>query len=348
MQNKAIWDTNLSRIKKAQRIAHFGDWELDLATGSAIWSEEACSIYGLHADDNRHTYAVWESFIHPEDIDEVRAKIAASQKDHSDYNFQHRIIRRDGSVRQIHSHVTFESDAAGKPVSLYGVAHDITDSTKARHELSQAEDNLRLILDLIPLSIYARQQNGDYIFGNHIFLKHYGITTDELEGKNLKDFVNTQEELDELISQDKLVLASGKKLVVSEFRQKNHEGMMTCWKITKIPFVPKGQTQKAVLGIAEDITLMKKREEDLLEMSLSIASRNKDLERFSMMVSHDLRGPVATLLGATKMIDEIKLTQEELSLFAAGIKNSLNKLDDIIRVLNDVTGRKDYISRTEG
>lgn len=106
MKKQTTWDTNISRLKKAQRIAHFGDWELDLATGAAIWSEEACSIYGLHADDNRHTYAIWESFIHPEDIDEVRANIAESQKDHSDHNFQHRIIRKDGSVRQIHSHVT--------------------------------------------------------------------------------------------------------------------------------------------------------------------------------------------------------------------------------------------------
>ena len=58
------------------------------------------------------------------------------------------------------------------------------------------------------------------------------------------------------------------------------------------------------------------------------------------MVSHDLRGPLSTIMGISDLIKNVKLDQEDLSVFIAGIEESLIKLDNIIRVLNDVTSTK--------
>ncbi len=51
------------RLKQAQAIAHIGSWELDLTTGIAEWSEEACRIYGLDPANHLHTYEEWLSFV---------------------------------------------------------------------------------------------------------------------------------------------------------------------------------------------------------------------------------------------------------------------------------------------
>jgi PAS domain S-box-containing protein len=334
-QNKL--EDSLKRLKRAQRIAHFGNWEQDMQTGIVNWSDETCRIYGVPETENQQTFESWQSFLHPDERTSVVAIVQDAIKNKEALHFRHRIVRRDGTERDAESHLAFDFNDDDQVAGMYGVAHDITEIIATKKDLARTADNLQLILDLIPLSIYARQANGDYIFGNHVFLKHYGLKSEDLRGKNLKDFVRSEAELLELASQDKLVLSSGKKLIVSEFRQVNHAGNPTYWRIIKIPFAPRGQEVKAILGIAEDITQTKKREEDLLQLSESISARNNELERFSFMVSHELRGPLSTIMGVSELIDHVRLSQDDLAAFIYGIRNSINKLDDVIRVLNDLT-----------
>jgi PAS domain S-box-containing protein len=202
--------------------------------------------------------------------------------------------------------------------------------------LMRSETMLKMILDLIPLSIYARYENGDYIFGNHVFLNHYGITAEDLKNKNLRDYVRSPEEFEILTMQDQHVITSGEKLFVSEFKQADHEGMIKSWRIIKVPFTFEGQERKAILGIAENITERKKYEEEIIDMSNTIAARNRDLEKFSFLVSHELRGPLTNIMGFSELVDNMHLEQADISTFLAGIKDFLTKLDTIIRVLNDL------------
>jgi PAS domain S-box-containing protein len=326
-----------TRFKQLQKIANIGSWELDFSSGLSIWSEIACQIYGFPIDDIIHTYEEWESFIHPSDIEYIKSVISLSQKTFTDYSFNHRIIRRDGTMKHIYSQVEYLFDKDGEPTGLYGVVDDVTDIINLKNSLTKSDTNIRLIMDLIPMSIYARDIEGYYIFGNHVFLNHYGITADELRGKHLRDFVRSQQEYEELSGQDQKVISSNEKLFVSEFKQIDHTGATKAWRIIKVPFTPEGHSKKAILGIAEDITSQKKQEEDLVNLTDSLSKRNKDLEQFSYMVSHDLRGPLSTLMSVSEVIDNIKLDQDDVSLFIQGIKESLIKLDKIVRALNDIT-----------
>lgn len=333
--------SELRRMNQAQRLARFGSWELDLSTGISVWSEEACRIHGLDIADNRHAYEDWVAMVFPDDLKDVLWHLEGLGTEKKSATFYCRIVRPNGEVRNVHCIIECEFAADGALTGIYGVTHDVTDYLVVKRDLTTTEQNLQLILDLIPLSLYARQANGDYIFGNHVFLDHYGITAEQLKGKNLKDFVRSEAEYMELSAQDHLVLSSGKKLVVSDFRQKDHQGVEKVWRIIKIPYIPKGQTDYAVLGIAEDITTQKQKEENILQMSEVILERNKELEQFSMMVSHDLRGPLSTIMGVSDVIDTVHLTQDDLSVFISGVRGALSRLDDIVRRLNDITSRKD-------
>jgi PAS domain S-box-containing protein len=337
MENQKKLEETISRFKKMHKIAHVGYWELFFSTGKSVWSDAACEIYGITADNNIHVYEEWESFVHPDDLEDVKGQIELAQQTFTNHTLNYRIVRKDGKIRHLYSQVEYQFDKERNPTGLYGVVHDITDIVNTKDTLLKSEINIRLLMDLIPMSIYARDADGYYLFGNHIFLNHYGITADELKSKHLRDLVTCEEEHGILRAQDQQVLSSDEKLFVSEFKQKNHTGEPTAWRIIKVPFTPVGHTKKAILGIAEDITTRKKQEEELIDLTNSLTKRNNDLERFSQMVSHDLRGPLATLMGASDMIDNIRLDQDELALFINGIKSSLLKIDNIVRVLNDIT-----------
>ena len=322
--------------KKIERIAHVGSWHLDFATGISTWSAETCKIYGIDEHDTIHSYEDLEARIHPEDRDKVKNIVADIRQSKSSSGVQHRILLSNGSIREVYSSIECIVDEQGRATGLFGVAQDVTDIVRTKNDLSRSEENMKLIFDLIPLSIYVRRANGDYIFGNHIFLAHYGITAEELKGKNLKDFIKVPEELVELRRQDALVLASEDKLFVTEFHQKNHEGKSTYWRILKIPFIPVGETEMAILGIAEDVTMEKERVNKIVEYSETITERNRQLEQFSFKVSHELRGPLTTIMSVSEVVDKMNLTNEELSLFVEGIRNSVSKMDSVIHELNEI------------
>jgi PAS domain S-box-containing protein len=123
-----------ARSKEAQTIARLGNWELNFETGVAIWSEEACRIYGLPIDEIKQSYQAWASFIHPEDKDYVMKEIAESQKTLCDTELNHRIILKDGTIKFIHSLSKFKFDQNGKLIGLYGIARDVTESRLAEEE----------------------------------------------------------------------------------------------------------------------------------------------------------------------------------------------------------------------
>ncbi len=326
----------IERLKHAQPIAKIGNWVLDLHTGVMTWSEEARRIYALPSGQTESTYQEWESFVHPDDLAIVRSRIHDSRNSLTDFSLSHRIVRRDGEVRELFAEIKCHLDSERRTMGLSCIVHDVTEMIQIKRSLSRTEENISLIMDLIPLSIYARDAAGNYLWGNQVFLNHYGLTADMLHGKNMRDLVRTEEEFIELSRQDAEVLNSDEKLFVSEFSQKNSEGELTTWRIIKVPFTPEGFTQKAVLGIAEDITIRKNYENDLLSLTEKLTKRNKELEQFSQMVSHDLRGPLATLMGVTDMIDNVKLDQEEVATFLSGTKEALLKLDNIVRTMNHI------------
>ena len=326
--------SNTDWLNRMQKIGSVGNWELDFSTGKAIWSDEACRIYGLPPEDNVHCYKDWEAFIHPEDVDMVHKAYQDSQDGYKSYEVQHRIVRRDGTIAHIYTHLDYIINDEGHPTGLYGITNDLTDIINLKNELVKSESNIRLMMNLIPISVYARDADGYYIFANHVFLNHYGITYEELKGKHLRDFVRNEREYQLLREQEKEVLRTEDKLVVSEFRQTNHEGTEKVWKIVKVPFTPEGQSKMAVLGIAEDITEQSQYADNLRRIAHSLEERNKALEEYSFMVSHELRGPLTTIMGISDLVKNFKMSQEELEYFFSGLETSLNKLDGVIRKMN--------------
>ncbi len=149
-----------SRLKQAQAIAHVGNWELNLANNIGIWSDEACRIFGLMPEENNLSLQEWLRYIHRDDISFVISEIKKAQVSLSDSSIRHRIIRKDGEIRFIHSESRFDFDMDGKPIGLYGVIHDVT-------EEKLAELNLKNLLN-VTNDQNNRLQNFAYIVSHNI------------------------------------------------------------------------------------------------------------------------------------------------------------------------------------
>jgi len=94
------------------------------------------------------------------------------------------------------------------------------------------------------------------------------------------------------------------------------------------------QIKKAVLGVTVDITEQKKLEAERAKMTDDIIKRNKDLEQFSYMVSHNLRAPIANIRGLTEIMQFPDLDDGDEKRCIAELDASVKQLDTVIVDLN--------------
>ena len=335
---------NEFRLNEAQEIAHLGNWEIDYVTGVNSWSAEACKILGYTQKDAPPTFGTYLTAIHPDDKDYVMQIINEAEAEHQNSFYYHRIVRKDGVVRYVYSESKYEFDHSGTAIRLHGIIHDITDSKIAEDSLAQSEANLRLIMDLIPQSIFAKDANGKYIFVNKSFANLYGFTPSQLISNSVIDSekgVDTNDPFDVL---DQSVIATGETETIPELHFTDHKGVKHVFYTIMVPYTLADNSVKAVLGIALDITERKQAESERAKMVADIVQRNKGLEQFSYIISHNLRAPVANIIGISELIKGGELDSTEEKEMMIELSNSVRKLDDVIRDLNYILQTKNQIS----
>jgi signal transduction histidine kinase len=94
----------------------------------------------------------------------------------------------------------------------------------------------------------------------------------------------------------------------------------------------------------QDVTEKKLAETERALMLNDLVQRNKDLEQFAYIVSHNLRAPVANILGATNGLNYPGLSIDNKNILTQGLKESVVKLDDVVKDLNHILQLKREIS----
>ena len=113
-------------LKAAQRIAHLGSWSWEINTGKIEWSDEIYRIFGLDPTQFEATYENFMNSIHPDDREMVQNAVNTSLADKIPYSVEHRVIRPDGSLRQVLEQGELVFDERGNTVRMNGSVLDIT------------------------------------------------------------------------------------------------------------------------------------------------------------------------------------------------------------------------------
>lgn len=133
---------------EAQRIAHFGSWELPFdADGKPadrmFWSDELYSIYGLEPERDGMTRLRARSFADPEDAARADAMTRRLDESCPEWHEKSSIVRPDGTVRHIHVHARLYNDeSTGRPRKMVGTIQDITDQHRSEEEVRRLNADL--------------------------------------------------------------------------------------------------------------------------------------------------------------------------------------------------------------
>ena len=144
----------VGRLNAAERHARLGSWEVDVATGDMIASEEALDIFG-HPPGARVTRKMFFDALLDEDREQIKAtvdSILASPQ--TEYSIEYRINHRQRGIRRISAKVAVERAPDGTAVKLRGVAQDVTDFRAVESNLQASQQRLDLALDGTGVSLW--------------------------------------------------------------------------------------------------------------------------------------------------------------------------------------------------
>ena len=196
-------------------------------------------------------------------------------------------------------------------------------------ELSRASDEKIMILESIRDGFYALDNNWTVTYWNKEAERILGTSRADIIGKNIWE---AYPEAVQTLSYDKyhIAKATGKVQHFERFQED-----LGIWLEINVYPSPNG------LSIYfKDFTERKLQELERSGMVNDILKRNKDLEQFSYIVSHNLRAPVANISGLAAELTGGLLSADDVAKLSHYLMISVKKLDDVITDLNQVLQAK--------
>jgi signal transduction histidine kinase len=149
--------TTEALLAEGEKLSHAGSWALNLASGKIFWSPEVFRIFGFEPGLEAPSHPLFRELLRPADWSAAESTIPAEDRSAVQNNFNravaersgfendHRIVRPDGSVRDIHVvgyPVFSESDEL---LEYVGVLMDVTEQRRADALLRRSHEELRAL-----------------------------------------------------------------------------------------------------------------------------------------------------------------------------------------------------------
>ncbi|MFA7404943.1 MAG: PAS domain S-box protein [Pelobacteraceae bacterium] len=154
------------KLSKAQAMSHVGSWSSDPITGDLAVSDELLRIMRLTRAEA--TQEMFSSLIHPDDVDNVMRQLRSGIEQGSNYEIEHRLLLRDGTVKWVYTIVEPSVNLAKQVVRLYGTTQDITERKQGEVRLRNKKNELQAIFDSVNDGIIVFDHNGSIQYLNHI------------------------------------------------------------------------------------------------------------------------------------------------------------------------------------
>lgn len=101
-------------------------WEWEIASDRVVWSDALYRMYGLEPREFRASYQAFMERVHPGDRERIGRVLTRALGDGVAFEFEHRLVRPDGTIRILRCVGSTERARDGRPVRMMGVSEDIT------------------------------------------------------------------------------------------------------------------------------------------------------------------------------------------------------------------------------
>ncbi|KAF2234517.1 hypothetical protein EV356DRAFT_446482 [Viridothelium virens] len=305
----------------------------------------------------------WRGAFHPEDMPATTARWLHSLATGEEYMTEYRCRRYDGEWRWMLGRALPFREEDGTIVKWFGTCTDIHDLVEAREAAKQLREQLLRVIEHAKVTMWAidRERNLTLLEGSMKWhgkwasvLAQSNVNTSSKNqlglGKNVYDTFSEKFETEEdpWFKEPVEQILAGRAL--DETKEVHLEDTDRWLRARFVPLIRNERKAgiegdsfvDGVIGVAMDVTELRKREQDLGKQEqenaalLANAAAAKEASRmksqFLANMSHEIRTPIAGVIGMSELLLDTRLDEEQQEC-AENIQRSANGL---LTVINDI------------
>ena len=258
----------------------YADWRVDFL------DRKVEELTGYDKEDFDSGKVKWCDVIHNDDVEYAQRVFIEALKTDKSYLREHRIRRKDGTIRWVQCHGQIFCDAEGKVDHISGVSFDITARKEAETIIHQERQRFFSLLDMLPATFCLVAPDLTVPFANLLFRERFG----DPQGRTCHELIHGRPTPCEECNL-KEILATQKPV---EWERSSPEGRT--YHIYNYPFADiDGSPMILKLGI--DIT-----ERKALEAQLLQAQKMEAVGRLAGGVAHDFNNLLMAIMGYSELI----------------------------------------------
>ena len=288
----------------------------------------------------------WVRRVHPEDLprllDAEREALRAGERFRADY----RAIATDGREVWIHDEAVLVRDQDGRPLLWQGVMFDVTEQRRAGERAALSEARYRNLVENVPAIIYTeavREAQGGITYVSPQ-IQRLGYTPEEWLGPTDRWLAFVHPEDRARVRELNLRCDETLEPFSAEYRVLARDGSVVWVRDEAVCMRDADGVPQYWQGVMTDVTERKRAEEleRALEVEREVTARLRELDRmkntFLQAVSHDLRTPLAAILGLAVTLEreDVLLHPAEAREMAARIAANARRLDRMVNDLLDL------------
>lgn len=310
------------KLSKAQAMSHVGSWISEPMTGELSVSDELLRIMRLsHFEATQEMFA---SLIHPEDLDNVMYHLRRGIELGCNYEIEHRLLLRDGTVKWVNTIVEPSVNLARQVVRLYGTTQDITERKQDEVKLRNKKNELQAIFDAVNDGVIVFDHNGSIQHLNHVCPQFF--PAEALDGGGCRDVFHPDVAFSPHNCPVELAL-HGERVETSmvSVREGSNPRYID---ITANPIQDALGEKTRALVFMRDVTLKR-----LHEMQLIQTEKMSSIGVLATGIAHEINNPLTSVAGYAEAL--LRRFRDEPQL------GSDNRLDDFPKYL-EVIVREAY------
>lgn len=287
----------------------------------------ACTrLYGYDPEAFMKDPFLWFTLIADEDKRRVHeSNLRLSQGENS--QVEYRIRHKNGQIKWLQTRMRPTLNVSGKLIRIDGISSDVTERKEAESALANSELKLRTLLENSNDAIVIINENLEYTFATESISRIIGYSAEEFVGTSILNYIHPDDRgfiahaLFSLSRNPDVPLPFEVRFLAKDGTWAWLEGIATNHL--------KEEVIKGYIVNFRDVTDEIRYRKELEESNDKLKKTNTELDRFVYSVSHDLRAPLASILGLIEFTASETSDGEVLQNLSM-MKDSIEKLDVFI------------------